>query len=564
MKILVTGGAGYIGYFVTSKLLAMNHEVTVLDNLYYGTNSLTEFKDNKNFKFIFGDIGDLKSVMQAVKGQDAVIALAAIVGDPACNIDEDETIKTNYLAIKHLIDVCKQYQVKRVVFASSCSVYGDTKDALADEDFELSPLSLYAKTRLMCEEVLLKESEYISPVILRLSTVFGVSKRMRFDLVVNFLTAMASQRGTFSIFGGDQWRPNVHVQDAAEAFIHAAFFPEDKLTHRVFNVGNAINNLTINQIGDIIVKAVPNSVALKDESNVDKRNYRVNFDRLESVLQFDCKRTVEYGVNEVLDLLESNAIENFESEVYNNAKYLKKNKRTVLVVAPAYNEEDSIDYFFSEIKNQLEKSYNLKFIITNDGSTDSTLHKLLEEKNKGTMLRIVNLAGNYGQHPALFACLDSISDSDADYVVIIDIDLQNPPKFIPRMLDQLREENYDIVYGTRKSTSLGNGLLSKIFWVLLNLFGSIYIPRDQTSLKVFNKDFLLRYKNLENRVDFFPGSLAQVPARIGYYFVSTVPRTYGNTRYDILRKIKLFAFAAKAMILKIPSKNLYKIQKVYE
>ncbi|MBP7928076.1 NAD-dependent epimerase/dehydratase, partial [Patescibacteria group bacterium] len=252
MKILVTGGAGYVGHFVTKKLLEAGHTVTVLDNLSYGNIGISPFMEHDRFSFVFGDIGNLKSMVKSVKGQDAVIALAAIVGDPACNLDEDETIKTNFLSTKILADVCDYYGVKRIVFASSCSVYGDTKDAIADENFQLNPLSLYARTRVMSEEILLDSSRNISPVILRLSTVFGASKRMRFDLVVNFLTAMAYKKGKFTVFGGNQWRPNLHVQDAADIFIQALFIADEALSkHRIYNVGMSSNNLTIDEMAEI-------------------------------------------------------------------------------------------------------------------------------------------------------------------------------------------------------------------------------------------------------------------------------------------------------------------------
>ena len=564
MKILVTGGMGYIGSFVTSKLLELGHEVSVLDNLTYGTTVLNSFVGRENFKFVYGDVGDLRAVAKAVKGQEAVIALAAIVGDPACNLDENETVKTNFLATKILADVCEQYNVGRLVFASSCSVYGDTKDKIADESFTPNPLSLYAKTRVMSEQVLLADNRPLSPVILRLATVFGASKRMRFDLVVNLLTAMAKKHGRFTVFGGNQWRPNVHVQDAADAFIHAALIPEKKLKQRVFNVGDETTNLTIGQIGEMVRGAVFGSELIIEEENIDKRNYRVAFGRLHTILGFECKRSVEAGVREVADLFDAQTIQDFEDDVFYNVKYLTNLKKRVLVITPVYNESEAVDKFIDEVAGCLADNYDVRFLMVDDGSSDNTSRKILSRKKRGVSLKLIKLKRNFGQHAAQFAAFDNIIEKEVDFAVLLDVDLQNPARYIPKMLETLKEEQYDIVYGMRRKTSIGNGFLSKLFWIAINLFGSIYIPRDQSSLKVFNREFISRFKNLKNRMNFFPGALAQTPARIGYYFVETVPRTVGDSRYDILRKLKLFLFAFTSVVLRVNRSTTYEAGKIYE
>lgn len=326
MNILVTGGAGYIGHFVTKKLLELGYSVTVLDNLSYGKKGFEEYAGQEGFDFVFGDICDLKAVVRAVKGKDAVIALAAIVGDPACNLDPDETINTNYLSTKIMIDVCEQYGVKRIVFASSCSVYGDTKDSIADEDFTLNPLSLYAKTRIMSEHCLLNAPKSISSVILRLATVFGYSARMRFDLVVNFLTARAFFKKNFTIFGGDQWRPLVHVQDAADAFVAAALAVDETVNRKIFNVGSGKNNLTIEQVGNIVNRIIPEATVEIKKEVEDKRNYRVSFERLENDLGLTCRRSVEDSVKEIVDHLQRGEIKNFEDDIYYNVRYIYKSR----------------------------------------------------------------------------------------------------------------------------------------------------------------------------------------------------------------------------------------------
>lgn len=327
MKILVTGGAGYVGYHVTKQLLEAQHTVTVLDSLAFGQTTLASFKRLRNFTFQKGDIGDLKAIVPAVKGQDAVIDLAAIVGDPACDLDPDETIRTNYLATKALISVSEYYGIKRLVFASSCSVYGDTKNKIADEKFPVNPLSLYAQTRVMSEELLLKGKKSITPVILRLSTVFGYSKRMRFDLVVNFLTAKAYFDKAFTIFGGDQWRPNVHVQDAARAFVTACLSPQSHVKGHIFNVGSEENNLTVDEIGEIIAQVIPR-VSISRKKNVeDKRNYRVDFSKIKKQLNFTGDTSVKDGVYELVNIFHRQPKLNFGDDQYYNVKYLYKNRK---------------------------------------------------------------------------------------------------------------------------------------------------------------------------------------------------------------------------------------------
>ncbi len=330
MNILVTGGAGYIGYFVVKKLLSRGHNVTVLDNLLYDSKSLEEFSGLKNFHFILGSIGDFKSVIKAVKNQEAVIALAALVGDPACALNYDETMETNYFSTKCLLDVCEEYGVERLVFASSCSVYGDTKNEIADENFPLNPLSLYAETRVMSEDAILSRVREgkISAVIFRLATVFGVSPRMRFDLVVNLLTAMAINKKQFTVYGGAQWRPNVNVEDAANAFVEGVFIDEAKLKKaRIFNVGHESNNLMIDEIGDIIAHAVPGSKVNREKDAADKRNYRVTYDLLYETFKLPKFKTVAQGVEDIKNLFAEGKIKNFEDDIYSNVKYLYKSAK---------------------------------------------------------------------------------------------------------------------------------------------------------------------------------------------------------------------------------------------
>jgi nucleoside-diphosphate-sugar epimerase len=300
-RVLVTGGAGFIGSHLTRMLLERGYNVRVLDNFTYGFAGLSGISSHPRLDIVAGDICNLRDVSRAMRDVDGVIALAAIVGDPACNLDPEETINLNYAATKILAEAADFYRVQRLVFASSCSVYGASlkEDDLLNERSRLNPVSLYARTRVLSENIVFDRCGDTEPVVLRLATVFGLSPRMRFDLVVNTLTARAVVDHTIAIFGGRQWRPNVHCRDAARAFLMALEAPGDKVAGEVFNVGGDSNNHRISEIGDIVASIVGDvQVSLQNEIP-DPRDYRVSFEKIQRVLSFVPEYSVVDGVREV-------------------------------------------------------------------------------------------------------------------------------------------------------------------------------------------------------------------------------------------------------------------------
>ncbi len=299
-RVLVTGGAGFIGSHLTRMLLDRGYQVRVLDNFTYGFAGLAGISSHPRLDIVAGDICNLRDVSRAMRDVEGVIALAAIVGDPACNLDPEETINLNYAATKILAEAADFYRVQRLVFASSCSVYGASKeDDLLNERSRLNPVSLYARTRVLSENIVFDRCGDTEPVVLRLATVFGLSPRMRFDLVVNTLTARAVVDHTIAIFGGRQWRPNVHCRDAARAFLLAVEAPGDKVAGEVFNVGGNENNHRISEIGDIVAGIVGDvQVSLQNEIP-DPRDYRVSFEKIQRVLNFVPEFLVRDGVREV-------------------------------------------------------------------------------------------------------------------------------------------------------------------------------------------------------------------------------------------------------------------------
>lgn len=334
--ILVTGGAGYVGSWLVRKLLERNYRVRILDSLLYGDQGLCDIADNSRLEVIEGDIRHLWTMARATKGVSGVIALAAFVGDAACELDPEETITTNYESVRLLADVCRRQGIQRVVFASSCSVYGANSALVLNEGSWLNPVSLYARTRIQAEEVLLQCCESFEVVILRLATVFGLSPRMRFDLLVNTLTLNAVVNRRMQIFGGEQWRPNLHVRDAADAFILALEAPREKVQKGIFNVGSNESNFTIAQIADLVKRHVGQVKMEIKAEQIDQRNYRVGFDKIRYVLGFQPRFTVEDGITEIAEALVRGLIQDPAADIYHNYRCLARQRpsQTVEMIRP--------------------------------------------------------------------------------------------------------------------------------------------------------------------------------------------------------------------------------------
>ena len=323
-NILVTGGAGYIGIHLVQMLLDDDYNVTILDNFTFGKSSINHIINHPKLTIIEGDVANIKDLVKAVKNNRYVIALAAIVGDPASSIDAEETLNLNYESSKILTEICNFYEVEKLVFASSCSVYGASTSGYLTEDSPLNPVSLYARTRIYSENYILDNSKITSPTILRLSTVFGFSPRMRYDLVVNTLLIRALKDKKFSVFGGDQWRPFVHCYDVARAF-KLAIESDRKATHKqIFNVGSNDMNFTIDQIGDKVSAKFPHAEYNTVDEDVDKRNYKVSFDKITTKLGFEKKYDIEMGLDEMIEKInEDDSLLDYEDKIYSNFSQLK-------------------------------------------------------------------------------------------------------------------------------------------------------------------------------------------------------------------------------------------------
>ncbi len=322
MKVLVTGGAGYIGSALVPRLLAVGHEVRVLDRLDFGGQSLLGVWSDPAFELVVGDVRTPEVRERALEGVDAVVHLAAVVGDPACALDPDQARETNLEATLALVAAADERGVERLVFASTCSNYGRMPDAegFVDEASELRPVSLYAETKVAVERYLLEEGvfENLRPTCLRFATVFGVSPRMRFDLTVNEFTAELILNGELEVYGEQFWRPYIHVSDVAEAIVTVLGAPEEVVGRQVFNVGRDDNNFQKGRIVEMILPHAPGARVKFVHRDEDPRDYRVSFRRIREKLGFVPKKTVLEGIEEVAALVRAGIVNDFRAPAYRN------------------------------------------------------------------------------------------------------------------------------------------------------------------------------------------------------------------------------------------------------
>src|ERR1700757_1431091 len=316
-RVLLLGGAGYLGSVLVGKLLASGRRVRVLDSFMFGEHSLDQFRAHAKCELVRGDVRDVGIVVKCMQGCEAVIHLAAIVGDSACEENQQLAVEVNRAATRMLTDVALECRVQRFVFASSCSVYG-ASDCLLEEASPVNPLSLYAEMKVESEKILLEaKNGTFAPTVLRLGTLFGLSPRMRFDLVVNLFVAHAVFMRRIAILNGAQWRPLIHVCDAARAFVTSLDAAADTVSGEVFNVGAARLNLQIEQLGRAVARVVSDT-EIEILQNKDRRDYRVRFDKIRECLGFRCSKTLEYGIQEIYGAIRAGRITDFTTAQFNN------------------------------------------------------------------------------------------------------------------------------------------------------------------------------------------------------------------------------------------------------
>lgn len=294
---MVTGGAGYVGSRLVPWLLADGHQVVVYDRMWFGDGFLP--RGNQNLRIIGDDIRNVEAFTKALDGVEAVIHLACISNDTSCGLDEALSTSVNYDAFEPLVIAAKKAGVKRFVFCSSSSVYGSSNADNVTEDHPLIPLTLYNKYKGMCEPLLFKhQAPDFTCVVIRPATVCGPAPRMRFDLTVNILTMHAIMKGVITVFGGNQKRPNLHMDDMCDVYRQLLLAPAEKIAGQTFNIG--IQNMTVLNIARLVQETVHSMgypvPSIEVKKHTDDRSYHINSDKIARVLGFTPKRTVEQAI----------------------------------------------------------------------------------------------------------------------------------------------------------------------------------------------------------------------------------------------------------------------------
>jgi nucleoside-diphosphate-sugar epimerase len=307
MKVLIVGGAGYVGSPLVYRMWRDGHDVTVLDLMLFGSESLVPLLGQPRFTLVAGDLRDETILNEIVPGQDAIVLLGAIVGEAASNRDTDETFSTNLRGAEAVTDAARRHGVPRFVFVSTCSNYGvsDT-DGLVREDAPLMPISPYSESKVLAEKSILSTADSgFHPTVLRLSTAFGISPRMRFDLLVSDFTLAAVRNGEIEIYGEQFWRPFIHVSDIANAINTVLEAEPGAVSGEVFNVGANDNNQQKLSLGHAVQAVLPDTKLTLVERTEDPRSYRVDFSKIETALGFEVQWTIEDGIRELVAALQS-------------------------------------------------------------------------------------------------------------------------------------------------------------------------------------------------------------------------------------------------------------------
>ena len=326
-KVLVTGGAGYVGSLLTGVLLTAGHKVTVVDALLFGGESLLAYLVHPAFRFHKADVS-ADNLTDLLVGVSTVYHLAAIVGFPACQqVGEDMAYRYNTRATQRVFEACERAGVERFVFASTYSNYGVSPDGKpVTEESPLQPQSLYARTKIAAEDWLLERgrTSQCTPVLPRFATLFGISPRTRFDLMVNQFVLEAFCDRRLVIYQGDYFRSFVHVRDVVDALLLIVAAPLDVVRNQIFNVGSEAGNYSKRQIVELVQKHVGNvSVEQKDLSfGGDMRDVQVSFEKVRHTLGFAPKRSVEDGIVEVLIALETGLIPDATATRYQNHQFI--------------------------------------------------------------------------------------------------------------------------------------------------------------------------------------------------------------------------------------------------
>lgn len=309
-KVVVTGGAGYVGCVLVPKLLAAGYWVKVLDLYLYGEDVLDAVKDHPHLEQVKGDIRDLALLEKVIAGTDAVVHLACISNDPSFELDPQLGKSINYDAFIPLVEVSKRCHIKRFIYASTSSVYGVKEEENVTEDLPLEPMTDYSRYKALCEKVLLiYQSPDFVTVVIRPATVCGYSPRLRLDLTVNTLTNLAMNTGRITVFGGQQKRPNIHIKDITDLYVQLLGMPDEMIAGKIFNAG--FENQQVLEIAEKVRKVVgKDGLEIITTPSSDNRSYHISSEKIRRELGFEPKHTIEEAIKDLCDAFNAGKIPN--------------------------------------------------------------------------------------------------------------------------------------------------------------------------------------------------------------------------------------------------------------
>ena len=322
-RVLVTGGAGYVGAVLVPKLIAAGYQVTVLDLYMYGEDVLKSSR-GASLREVKGDIRDAEVVKQALQGCDAVIHLACISNDPSFELNPELGRSINLDAFVPLVRAAKEAKVKRFVYASSSSVYGIKDGVEVTEDLSLEPLTDYSKFKAECEVLLEQErAPGFTTVTIRPATVCGYSPRQRLDVVVNILTNLAVHKGEITVLGGSQLRPNIHIEDMTDAYLLLLQAPDKVVDGKIYNAG--YENHSVSQLADMVKRNVGEHVTIKTQNTNDLRSYHVSSKKIKDELGFEAQYSIEQASKDVRDAIKDGRLtDSLNNPSYFNIKMMQK------------------------------------------------------------------------------------------------------------------------------------------------------------------------------------------------------------------------------------------------
>lgn len=323
-RVLVTGGAGYVGSLLVPHLLRAGHEVVVLDLYIYGEGALSEVRGHPGLREVKGDIRSPADVNRALEGCDAVIHLACISNDPSFELNPELGRSINFDAFRPLVRVAKNKGIKRFIYASSSSVYGVRSEERVTEDLPLDPLTDYSKFKALCERVLDEERTHgFVTTTLRPATVCGYAPRQRLDLTVNILTNHAVNRGKITVFGGKQKRPNIHISDMVELYRLFLRYPNEKIDGKVFNAG--YENHALMEIAEIVRNQVSDALPIEVAPTNDLRSYHVDSKRMREELGFIPKYSVARASADLVDAFRASKLpRSMDDSIYFNVRRMQE------------------------------------------------------------------------------------------------------------------------------------------------------------------------------------------------------------------------------------------------